>query len=225
MTTSLNMNANGREIRRQARPVLGALVFACTILVSVSARAVQPPEDLDVKVENQVVTLEAGNVDVRRVLERLADAADIRIWISDRVETEAIDISVENLPLELALKRLLQDLSYAIVYDEDNDSITSLYVLPPGAEGPARIEHRNLARDDPRRALNEALLSNEIPDDVKAAMLSQNYLQTKDRLQFIESQRLDILTRLIENIERNATANPESIQMLLDALKRERDRE
>ena len=73
--------------------------------------------------------------------------------------------------------------------------------------------------------LQEALASPTLPDDIKAAMLSQFYNNNAQQQQAVADVRPAAIEKLIEKLQQVGAASPETMQSLQQTLARERSQQ
>ena len=207
--------------------------FVCALLFAGKITATDSPPSLDIQVSDQQVTLKAENVELRQILEELTDKADITLWISDKLQARNITASFEKEPLRAVLNRLLQDTSYVLVQGEDSNSVAALYVLPSGDEQTVMVDLKpDIVIDttqamqnfvpnilvDIEQVMQDALQSDTVPEEIKAALLNQRNANQEALAQQLEVQRLEVMTRLIDTFEANGLVDAETLQGLRETL-------
>lgn len=88
----------------------------------------------DVRYLDGLLSVKAVNAPLLPVLESIGKAAGVEIFVSRDLKPGDISLHFVDEPLEDALKRVLQGLSYAAVYSKDGDlwQITALNIYPKG---------------------------------------------------------------------------------------------
>jgi len=196
-------------------------IFAASILLLCPGFV--PAQDtaaIDLRIDDRRLWLQSTGADLRIVLEKLAKEASFKLWISNGLEPLSIDVEFENLPLRVALQRLLHDVSHAVVYADDGVTIKSIFVLSRGEAPPAVIEVRPAIEQDFSSTLQKALQSEDIPDNIKAALLSQNAQISGRSEDQLRTQGLQYLARIIDQIEANGSTDTETVRKLREALER-----
>lgn len=174
---------------------------------------------IDLEVAEQRVTLDAQDADLHELLRQITDASGIRLWISEHLSPQNVSLRSEDLPVPALLERLLQEQSYALVVDDDNGRVIGLFVLPPGEAPPARAELKPGPYRDQASVLRDALASPQIPDNIKLALMAQYNGNQAARAELGQMSRLEMMTRLVDQLEHSGTAKPETILRLRQKLK------
>ncbi len=170
--------------------------------------------DIDIRLTKNLVSVNIVNAGMRNVLEKLSTLSGIKLWISDDVQPEQITAHFESQPMEEALRQLLSSCSYALICD-DNASVTSLSVLPPGEAAPTNVKLIPGDNNIVSQVLIAALESNSVPDSVKAALLNQSSAELQ---QTIMAQRTQAIYKLFEHIKEVGSADPMTAHQLLEKL-------
>jgi len=169
------------------------------------------------RISEQMVSLQIDQTDIRQVLEEFANQGEIKLWISDNFPGQQVSARFKNQTIETALRRLLRDINYALVFEGNGVTITGIYILPP-SNTPSVAVDINPVQYDADQSLRQALESTEIPDNIKSGLLYQAKTNNEARTSRIELQGIGALSRLIKKIELNGTANPETIHSLRASL-------
>lgn len=179
--------------------------------------AFSPLANIDIKSSNNLISVNINNAPLRHVLKKLSTQNGIEIWISDSVKPTQITAHFEMLPVDEALRRLLDGSSYILVNNDKNNTTTvkSIYILPLGEEQPSNAELM-LSKLPPTEAdvLTNALKSNSIPNNVKAAILDQIRMNTSELQQTASSQRKQAIHKLIKQLEKVGKADPKTLHQL-----------
>ncbi len=152
-----------------------------------------------------------NNVPMRHVFHELSSLTKIKVMLSDKIKPTKITACFESVSLENALRSLLVDSSYVLVYDGkgDNARITGVYVLPPGmSRVPAGAAAGN---GEQSRVLTNALKSTSIPANIKAALLHQT---APEQLKNNVRLRSQAIYKLLEHLEAAGDAKSETIHRL-----------
>ena len=166
----------------------------------------------------------AKGVDLRELLPQIAERGGFRLWVSSALPEQPVSVDIEMMPLDDALRKLLADNSFAMVYGTDG-AVTALYLLPKGTSEPIKAEIEDETTDLNERMLQEALASPTLPDDIKAAMLSQFYNNNAQQQQAVADVRPAAIEKLIEKLQQVGAASPETMQSLQQTLARERSQQ
>jgi hypothetical protein len=168
--------------------------------------------------------LTAKGIDLRELLPQLAKRSGFKLWFSAALPAQPVNVDIEIMPLNDALRKLLADNSFAMVYGADG-AVAALYLLPKGTSQPIKAEIEDEATDLHEQMLKEALASPTLPDDIKAAMLSQFYNNNATQQQAAAEARPAAIEKLIEKLQQVGAASPETIQSLQQTLARERNQQ
>lgn len=222
------------RIRKTVGPLsFTACAFVCALLFTSKVTATDAPTSIEISVSDQQVTLDADNVDLRQVLELLADKADFTLWISDELQGRKVTASFDKEPLRVALSRLMQNTSYALVQDSENNSVAALYVLPLGKAQTVMMEVKpevvveteqimqNFTPNifvDVDKIIQDALQADTVPDDIKAALSNRGDANPEASAQEFEVKRTNTMTQMIDIFEKHGMANPETIRELRETL-------
>ena len=203
------------------------MIGACLLLfcgLPIAGKSAGLDGSIDLEIADQRATLIAENADLNEILEQLAEKADFQLWISDRLAPRTLSLQIENQPLPVFLDRLLGQLSYALVLDSERKTVTGLFVLPAGNAPAEKIELQPGNYPDRSTVLRDALASPEIPDSIKLSMMAQFNAEGTEAKK-IDMTRVEAISRLVEQIERNATADPDTIRRLRRDLERIREQQ
>lgn len=201
--------------QRRLRPTVAVFCVCMLLQLMVPATAAGGIEFL--RISEQMVSLQIDQTDIRQVLEEFAVQGEIKLWISDNFPGQQVSARFKNQTIEAALRRLLRDINYALVFAGNGVTITGIYILPPG-NAPSVAVDINPGQYGADQSLRQALESTVIPDNIKSGLLYQAKTNNEARTRRIESQGIGALSRLIEKIEQNGTANPEIIHILRASL-------
>ncbi len=199
---------------------LSAWITGLALCAGVSLAADSTAGRIELEAVDQRISLDASEVDLHLLLQRIADETGVRLWLSERLPSQNVTIRVDDLPLPALLERLLRQQSYALVVDDEKKRVTGLFVLPPGEAPPARAELSPGPYRDQASVLVDALASPQIPDNIKLAMMVQYNGNQAARDEIANMTRIDLMTRLVEQIERNQSASPETVRRLREKLER-----
>ena len=166
----------------------------------------------------------AKGVDLRELLPQIAEHGAFKLWVSAALPEQPVSVDIEMMPLDDALRKLLANNSFAMVYGTDG-AVTALYLLPKGTSEPINAEIEDETTDLNERMLQEALASPTLPDDIKAAMLSQFYNNNAQQQQAVADVRPAAIEKLIEKLQQVGAASPETMQSLQQTLARERSQQ
>lgn len=167
------------------------------------------------------VTLKAESVDLQRLLQQLAAQGGFKLWLSADLPAQALDVDIDDLSMQETLRDLLVDNSFALVNDAAG-SVSALYVLPVGED--AEPMNRVLGSEPAElreQMLRNALASNSLPDNIKAAMLAQFHNNGESVLQSTAAQRPAAIEKLIETLQQLGNPNSATMRQLEQSLARE----
>ena len=119
------------RLSRKSKYTIIVAGFFAAFLFILTAQAGDRPE---VSYSDGLLSVKAVNAPFLPVLESIAKAAGVEIFVSRDLKPGDISIQFADEPLEEALKRVLRGLSYAAVYSKERDSwrMTALKVFPEG---------------------------------------------------------------------------------------------
>jgi hypothetical protein len=97
------------------------------------------------KYEKNLISISAKKADLKSILSDIADKADISIQYPSSLEKK-VTLKITEISLKKALKRLLKDFNYSIIYSgsKKRSVISDVYILKKDKKSP-RI-NRNEAR-------------------------------------------------------------------------------
>ena len=106
--------------RKWLPPALLLLLLLCTgmILVNVSFAA-SSNSKIQIRYSNNLIDIAAKNAEIKAVLLKLAEVANIHIKFPSSLEKK-ISINKQSISLRDALKRLLKDFNYIVIYSGPN---------------------------------------------------------------------------------------------------------
>jgi hypothetical protein len=78
-----------------------------------------PTAQVTVNTASQLVTMDVTHAPLAAVLAAIGQQAQITISVSGNITSERLSLSLQNVPLEEALKRVLAGLSYTFAYTQD----------------------------------------------------------------------------------------------------------
>lgn len=172
----------------------------------------------EISITNDLVSLDADKADLKLVLQQLSAQSGIKLWIAKSLQPQQVSLHFEKQTMEEALRRLLEDDSYALVYD-DNAVVTALYVLPPGeAALPATVKLMPQNDDNRQQLFRDALESSLVPDNIKSALMNQFGENSEALEQSVPLQRSNALETLIQTVQQFGSANSETIRLLREKL-------
>jgi type II secretory pathway component GspD/PulD (secretin) len=135
-------------VSRAAAPALAA---ALLLLGSTAVSAGAEPAVL--RVESNTggeVELDARGARIDEVLGEIASKTGVDVVIEPGIARQPVNMEVSMAPVEHVLRQILRGRNYALVYDGDDASLTSVIVLPPPAPRNPRMTARQ--RFQARRA-------------------------------------------------------------------------
>lgn len=197
-------------------------ILTCLLVSLVATQNLRAADSIDITLSGELVSANLDQVDLRQVLQQLTEQGDIKLWISDILQSQTVSARFENQPLDIALRRLLRDLSHALVYDDNRTTVTAIYVLPPGEAPPAAVELRPKGSFDSAQVLQDVLQSGDIPDSIKAALLSQSNANNEENRNDLARQRAEILSRIVDKIEQIGSPSPETMRQLRTMIEQQR---
>ncbi len=105
------------------------LIFFALLFFAVEAMAGIGP---DVAYTDGKLEVNAQDAPLIPLLESLARAAGIEIFVSDELEPVTVSASFTNMKMEDGLRSVLKGLNYAFVYSKKGDSwpVSSIYIYP-----------------------------------------------------------------------------------------------
>lgn len=118
---------------------------------------------LEVSVEDGKLTLNSDGASLKSILEELARQARLRVHIPDVLEQRPVSISLQQVPLEKGISRLLKGMSYTMVHDASSNAgkcyevkgDDAIYRAGPGIDYPPLGELRAGTRVSGDEATNE----------------------------------------------------------------------
>ena len=166
--------------------------------------------NFSLKLSGDLISGDVRNVPMRHVFHELSSLTRIKVMLSDKIKPTKITASFESVSLENALRSLLVDSSYVLVYDGkgDNARITGVYVLPPGM---SRLPAGAAGNGEQSLVLTNALKSTSIPANIKAALLHQT---APEQLKNNVRLRSQAIYKLLEHLEAAGDAKSETIHRL-----------
>lgn len=203
------MKASKRSRKPLGRPLMVVALLVFTIVTLAPAGAAQG--ELQIETRDGKVWLEADGADLRSVLQQLASAANFKLWVSASLPLQTVDIRSDGKSLEKTLQLVLDEISYAMVYD-DNAAVSELYVLPAGESRSSTAALSATDDDGRQKVLLDALQSDQLPDIIKAAMLDQYGAEQEISQQSAAQMQSQAIQTLIDTIE--TIGAPDSATML-----------
>ena len=219
------------------RPVTLVLLFACLVCGPQNLLGARFDQSVQVEIRGGLVSIEAREVDFRDLMQEIAARGGVKVWIAEGLPPRSVSVSFDSVPLEQVLHELLADTSHALVFDrvEGESRISQVYVLPPGESMPATVfleppdsdadiaDLSGLASMPTNRTefLNVVLRSDRLPDNVKAAILSRSGEADRALPASAMPSRGQVLTRLIELLDKQGNASENTMQLLRNALEQE----
>jgi len=201
-----------RVIVKSGRPqLISHLLIAWLLCMPAAVCFAQ--DKVEISFDDGLVSVQSDNADLKQVLQRLSTESGFRLWISDNLQQQQVSVRIEKQTMEEALRQLLVDNSYALVYD-NNDVVTALHVLPPGTTQPANVMLTPETDDARQQVMQDALESSLLPDNVKSALLNQFAVSDEAVKNPVTVQRSQVLEALIENLKNLGAANPETMDQL-----------
>jgi len=76
-----------------------------------------------------MICLNGKRIPILPLLEKIIEASSIEIFVIDGIDSRSITADFKDRPLEDALKSILKDCNYAIVYCEDKSSTGKIHIL------------------------------------------------------------------------------------------------
>jgi len=178
-------------------------------------------ERLDIETRGSQVRLSADAVDMRELLQQLAKQGNFKLWLSAALPAQPVSADIAMMPMEEALRELLVDNSFALVYGA-NGAVSALYVLPRGKSQSINATPDAESPDIREQMLHDALASPAVPDRIKASMLNQFHNDNDSFRQTLTAERPAAIEKLIEHLQQVGSASPETMQRLQQVLARER---
>jgi predicted RNase H-like nuclease (RuvC/YqgF family) len=89
-------------------------------------------QKLNIGYHDNLFTVSAKDVDLKKVLSQIADKTNTFVWFPDSLEKK-ITIELTGTSLSGALKRLLKGINHVIIYSgpsEKKAAISEIYILP-----------------------------------------------------------------------------------------------
>lgn len=189
-----------------------ALVVFLAIATGLQLAVVAAQDDI-YRVSGNLVSIHADQASLHPLLEQLASQAGFKLWIADGVPSQMVSISVNKQPVDQALRRLLADSSFALVYD-DAEKVSALYVLPPGGAQPEGRVIKPVVANRQQQLVQDALASQALPDEIKAAIFYQMGADGEELRATIESQRGRAVESLVERLVEMGDPSAETIRQL-----------
>lgn len=115
---------------RHATLLILGICVSCLLTAGVAKAGTKPV----VTYSDGRITLKADKSPLLPLLESIAKATNIEIFITKDIKLGDISVQIVNEPLETVFKAILREYSYAAVYYKDGDlwRITSLRIYPEG---------------------------------------------------------------------------------------------
>ena len=156
----------------------------------------------------------ASDIDLRVLLPQVAEQGGFGLWISEALPEQKVSADIEMMPMAEALAELLADNSFALVRGPDGE-VLMLHVLPRGTAAPTSAALDAETTNMRERILQDALASQAIPDQIKAAMLNQYHNLNDETLRRdLHQQQPVAIQNLIEHLQQIGAANSETMQRL-----------
>jgi predicted RNase H-like nuclease (RuvC/YqgF family) len=179
-------------------------LFAFFVCIPSSTHAQSSGQSFRIVYDNGLFTLSAENADLTRMLTQIAQRTDIHVHFPKNL-TKQITITLSGVSLKKALRRLLKDEDYALLYSVSRKdkpaAISEVYVLPKST-GPS------LSRQHERPKGREEVIRASIARYEKRLETLKNRMTTVD-----EGSRRD---RLIGNQIRSTEKTIEKLRKSLE---------
>jgi clan AA aspartic protease (TIGR02281 family) len=134
--------------------------------------AVSSADDSWVKYTNGLLSVEFISLELQSALDRINQETGVEFSLSPKMETDEVNDSFADLPLERGIRRLLKGYNYMIIFknqDGDKKYIDRVILL---AKGP-KIIHREPSRPEPQTATHSAEEPAAAPQEGDAASPEQ----------------------------------------------------
>jgi type II secretory pathway component GspD/PulD (secretin) len=106
-----------------ARTSLTSVLSAMILMVAVSS--VYPLErglnDSEIIIGSGLISANLRDAPISNVLEAIEQQAKIQFSMDENLSGEKITVSFQEIPVEHALKRILNSLNYSLIYDQNNE--------------------------------------------------------------------------------------------------------
>jgi len=208
----------GNRLRPLCWPVLLVVAVVVTGLVTPAFAA----QRLDIETRGGQARLSVDAVDLRELLQQLAAQGNFKLWLSAAVPAQPVSADIALAPLDQVLRQVLADNSFALVYGADGQ-VSALYVLPRGEHQPVRQIIDDEPADLREQILQDALSSNLLSDQMKAAMLKEYHDDAESMQRVLTAQRPAAILQLIESLRRMGAPSSATLQQLEQTLARERE--
>jgi hypothetical protein len=113
----------------------GILILAAALLPSARVVLASPPESLPA--EDRLITLSVQNIPLSGVLEKIAAATGLTFDIDEQWQDTPVSVTLDKIPLEKALQRILVNLNNVVIYHSTNQVKIVVFgkAEPAGAAG------------------------------------------------------------------------------------------
>lgn len=171
--------------------------------------------NLSLSVTGELISGRIDNVPIRQVLHELSTKTQIKVLISEKLKPTRVTAYFSALTLDNALRSILGNSSYVLVYDGkgDNALVTAVYVLPSSEALPVS-DATEESHSVKLQVLKNALQSRTIPDNIKAALLAQASSNVAEPQRAGRALRAEAIQALLEHIKAVGAAQPETIRQL-----------
>lgn len=177
-------------------------------------------ENFEITLSDGVVVLRAENANLRQVLGQLAEQAEFKLWISEKLEPQPVNIAHSSRPLQDTLAQLLREYANAMVHN-DAGEVTAVYVLPPGEAQSAGLE---LNPSDLNQQVIEQMLATEsLPGTIQSALTHQINTSDAGSPPATAAQRSDAMLQILEQLQNVGVTSSTAILKLQEQLERETD--
>lgn len=114
------------------------MAVAAILPLLIAARAPAAAPRVELRADG-AVRLQANNATLGEVLEAMADEVGFVALVDDGAAGHRLaNLTVATPSIEDALRDLLRDYNYALIYEGDDDALQRVIVLAPGAKGVVR---------------------------------------------------------------------------------------
>ncbi len=167
--------------------------------------------------DHHLVSAHLDNASMRWFLSQISKQTGIHVKISDQAVLSPVTLHCERLPLEAVLNRLLKNTSHTIVYGKKETGlvITDIQIQPQEEKISAVARPDNSSIPDAvAPILNQALESDAVPSGIKAALRHQARSNRTEIRETIEDSRFLVMDHLIDLLEQQGGALPQTISRL-----------
>jgi hypothetical protein len=103
------------------KKIITSIIMVCTLLISnTDMSEAKPQPSISVQVSNAIINIEARDAVLRDVIQAVSEKTGIVLKLGDPL-TELITFSIEDVSAEEALKRLLANRNYTIIFKKTAD--------------------------------------------------------------------------------------------------------